>query len=95
MTDFIIYKFTNKKNGKIYIGKTTRSLAKRISDHVYKAKKGYKDKFHTALLRYGLENFEVEIIHTCRNKKQLTACEINCIKKYNTIDNGYNTQARR
>lgn len=94
MANYIVYRFINKLTDKSYIGKTTRSLAKRCSDHVYKAKHGYTDKFHQAILYYGIDNFDVEILHICKNKKQLASCEINCIRKYNTVDNGYNTQVR-
>lgn len=95
MANYIVYRFINKLTGESYIGKTTRSLAKRRSDHVYKAKNGYTDKFHQAILHYGIDNFDAEILHVCKNKKQLALCEINLIRKYNTIDNGYNTQVRK
>ena len=95
MAKYIVYKFTNKLTGKSYIGKTTRRLERRRNDHIYKAKRGYTDKFHQAIYYYGIDNFDAEILHVCKNKKQLTLCEINCIRKYNTIDNGYNTQVRK
>lgn len=39
----IIYKATNKTNGKYYIGKTTRTLEKRKIEHKAKAKKTFRN----------------------------------------------------
>ena len=32
----IIYKYTNKLNGKIYIGQTVRTLEERLKEHIRK-----------------------------------------------------------
>jgi predicted GIY-YIG superfamily endonuclease len=38
----IIYKITNVKNGKFYIGKTTRTLNTSFKEHCRGSDKGYK-----------------------------------------------------
>ena len=63
----LIYKATNKTNNKAYIGQTTTSLGKRITAHMLEARKGKRSKsaFHSALLKYGLDNFSIETIERC------------------------------
>lgn len=65
-----IYKFTNKLNNKIYIGKSV-GLKKRMRDYKYITKKllsqnpkerNYEMFFHKALVKYGIENFKIEIL---------------------------------
>lgn len=55
----IIYKYTNKVNGKVYIGQTLDE-EKRYRDHKYC--KGKCVYFHSAIKKYGFENFEYEVI---------------------------------
>jgi len=89
--DSIIYKATNKINGKAYVGQTVKSLRIRISEHIHDALNN-KDNvyFHNAIRRYGKENFIWEIIAECSSLKELNKTEIEMIKKYNTFENGYN-----
>lgn len=59
----IIYKAENKINGKIYIGKTVRSLSNRKNEHKCGAKSKNKDYyFYQAINKYGFESFKWEII---------------------------------
>lgn len=83
----IIYKATNKINGKMYIGQTTRSLDVRMAEHAR-----HSDlPFDRAIQKYGLENFEVEIIDTANTIEELNQKEIYWIKYYNTYEgDGYN-----
>ena len=59
MKQAVIYKYTNKINGKIYIGKTI-NVERRKKEHL-------KDRrvdvpFHRAIDKYGIENFDFEVI---------------------------------
>lgn len=56
-----IYKYTNLINGKIYIGQTTNTLEKRDHRHVQDSKKDSLI-FHCALVKYGRENFSLELL---------------------------------
>lgn len=63
----IIYKITNKVNGKVYIGQSKYSLEKRFNDsflgHFTKAFNTIKNNyFYNALRKYGKENFIYEVI---------------------------------
>lgn len=87
----IIYKVTNKINGKAYIGQTTKSLEQRMSCHVSKALHNKNNSyFHNAIKKYGIENFDLEIISKCSSFKLLNSMEIFYIDYYDTFNNGYN-----
>lgn len=62
-----IYKITNIKNNKFYIGKTKRSLKTRFSQHKNRAKSNEKTYLHNAMRKYGFENFIIEIIENVDN----------------------------
>jgi group I intron endonuclease len=87
----IIYKATNKINGKSYIGQTVKPLNKRINNHISEALNEINDfYFHKAIRKYGEENFIWEIIAECNSLEELNIAEIKLIKKYYTFKNGYN-----
>jgi group I intron endonuclease len=88
----IIYKITNKINGKVYIGQTVRLLQERIKSHVRASKRlTIKSYFLRALKKYGLDAFEWMTICECFSRKELDDKEIFYIKELNTVyPNGYN-----
>lgn len=57
-----IYKFTNKKNGKVYIGKSV-NIDGRKGKHRHLAKTNFNGYFYNALRKYGYDGFDFEIIH--------------------------------
>jgi len=58
----LIYKVTNTLNDKSYIGKTEHTFNKRKSDHLRHAKTDKGFAFHSAIRKYGEENFVWEIV---------------------------------
>jgi hypothetical protein len=56
----IIYKATNKINGKIYIGQTINSLKYRSNQHKRDANRLSKRNYYftNAIVKYGFEAFE-------------------------------------
>ena len=82
----IIYKITNKVNGKSYIGQTRYTIEFRWKQHQHKNDNTY---FHNAIHKYGIENFSIEILEKC-NIEDLHSREIFYIAKYDTFKNGYN-----
>lgn len=100
----IIYKITNKTNGKIYIGKTKEhyqnqpfGVTGRFSRHLYNAYSKVETRrnecpmLYNAIRKYGKENFKIEKLFNC----ELEECdeyEISTIKEYKSADKkiGYN-----
>lgn len=85
----IIYKATNKNNGKTYIGKTTKALEKRKKQHIMESKER-KFHFHKAIQKWGENSFDWEVLFTAQDQKELNEKEIFFIKQYDTYKNGYN-----
>lgn len=83
----IIYKMTNKVNGKVYIGQTTRELDERTKEHI-RHNEIIVDK---AIQKYGIENFTVEQIDLAENIDELNQKEMHWIEHYDCITpKGYN-----
>lgn len=86
-----IYKFTNKINGKIYIGQSIDIIARKRS-HINDAYCKGKDSncpFHQAIIKYGENGFNFEIIEECP-KELLNEREKYWIQYYDSYHNGYN-----
>jgi len=90
----IIYKATNKVNGKVYIGQTTKSLEKRKSKHLSDTRCGrYGGSiFLKAMNRYKESNFMWIEICKCYSRKELDDMENYYIDLYksNNTKFGYN-----
>ena len=86
-----IYKITNNINGKIYIGKTMRSIKQRWKEHLANIKKEEcKNRpLYRAINKYGVENFSIEEIEECSDII-LSDREKYWIEYYNSFKNGYN-----
>ena len=80
-----IYKVTNKINGKVYIGQSV-DIGRRWRQHMTAEVDTY---FHKAIQKYGVENFEWEVIEQCK-KKDLDEREIYWIEYYDSFNKGYN-----
>lgn len=88
----IIYKITNKINGKVYIGQTVQGLTARLYQHRYAAfVKKSKYPLYNALRKYGESGFTYEIVRYV-NKAELNSYEWYYIKMFNSTDSsvGYN-----
>ena len=86
-----IYKITNKVNGKVYIGQSIRPIEQRFQRHINDAVNNILDThFARAIRKYGKENFYVELVETCNNQTELNLREQYWIRKYDSINNGYN-----
>uniref|UniRef100_A0A6M3K5S2 Putative endonuclease n=1 Tax=viral metagenome TaxID=1070528 RepID=A0A6M3K5S2_9ZZZZ len=89
----LIYKATNKINGKLYIGQTTGNLSQRKRNHKCESLRGSNSVFHRAIRKYEFENFKWKVLCKCESKEELDEMEFHFIKQYNThISNkkGYN-----
>jgi len=92
----VVYKYTNKVNGKVYIGITSRGLERRHKEHLMEVDRASRNlPFYNALRKYGEENFELEQIDTADSYDELLEKEKFYIKLYNSFvdsldSNGYN-----
>lgn len=89
----LIYKATNKSDGKSYIGFTTQTLHNRKLAHKAASKqpKKYKSKFYNAIRKHGWDNFTWEELYFSNDVDYcLKKIECRFIEEYNTIKNGYN-----
>lgn len=86
-----IYKYTNKINNKIYIG-LSNDIKRRYNEHLCKAKSGDRMYIHQAILKYGIENFDFEILETFEEEDRMLMGEREkyWISFYNSYENGYN-----
>lgn len=87
-----IYKITNTKSGKMYIGETKQDTPeKRWKEHLESAKRNTGcPALKDAIKKYGEETFKFEVIIICFDEDRFFY-EKEYIKKYNTqVPNGYN-----
>lgn len=90
-----IYKITNVKNNKVYIGQTIKRLASiRFSNHVYKLtrNKHANEHLQRAWNKYGRDSFTFEVIETCLTLDAVDEREVYWISFYKATNTefGYN-----
>ena len=92
----IVYLATNTVNGKVYVGKTVRTLSHAKARHHQRAKfiwkYGVYSRFYTALRKYGFEAFEWRVIYEGLSDSDIQAHERLFIAQFNSTDkkHGYN-----
>lgn len=86
----IIYKITNRINGKVYIGQTIQPLTTRWRKHCNSS--SCCKYIHSAIAKYGKENFTVEQIDVACDRDELDSKEIYWINFYDSMnpEKGYN-----
>ena len=89
----LIYRASNKIDGKVYVGKWQGS---RVEDrwrmHLKAVERGSPYHFHRAIRLYGPENFSLEVIAKTKDTAELVQLEMDQIKlhKSYTPEFGYN-----
>lgn len=95
-----IYCYTNKQNGKKYVGQTN-NIKRRYKQHKEDSFKNYSEArynqaIHCAIRKYGLDNFDFEILEVLENKtsEEVNERETYWISEKNSLaPNGYNLKA--
>jgi hypothetical protein len=94
ITNMIIYKITNIINNKVYIGQTIKTLHKRKSQHLQRAKDfKYKTPLCNAIRKYGIDSFIWQTIdNSANNREELNDKETYYIALYKSANRiyGYN-----
>lgn len=86
----VVYKVTNTKDDKVYIGITTCSIESRKLDQL-KGSNTKQTKFYEAITTYGKDSFTWEQIDTANNIDELAKKETEYILKYNSKEDGFNS----
>ena len=86
-----IYKITNIKNQKCYIGQS-KDIELREKTHFKDLSEGkhHSHKFQEDFDRYGINSFKFEILEIINDTDLLSFCERYYIDKFNTVLDGYN-----
>lgn len=84
-----IYKITCKVNNKSYIGISV-DIFRRWGAHFENCQ---NEKLKKDIKKYGIENFEFEILDTPDKNNNLHHSEIYYIRTFNSIKHGYNIEA--
>lgn len=84
-----IYQITNDVNGKVYIGKTERTVEERWAEHCrdYIRRDYEKRPLYAAMKKYGLEHFHIETLEETNSPEER---EIYWIEQKRSYKNGYN-----
>jgi group I intron endonuclease len=88
----LVYRITNTINGKVYIGKTMKSLAARWTEHLKSVRAGSDFYFHKAVRKYSSEAFKTDILYEASTVEALNAMETFFIVLHQSHkpENGYN-----
>ena len=89
-----IYQIVNDINDKVYVGKTEFSIEKRFQQHCQDSKKQKCEKrpLYSAMRKYGIEHFRVELIEETDNPEEREQYWIKQKKSYGKT--GYNATKR-
>ena len=89
----VIYKITNKVNGKVYIGQTVNSFDKRYRNNL--ENNTHNEHLKRSIKKYGIENFDIcKMFDIAFSKEELDIKEDCWISIYNSVNPkyGYNKQ---
>lgn len=91
---YYIYKITNIKNNKIYIGITSKTIQHRFKNHIRKSKMGSTTNLHQSIKKHGENNFNVVELYSfhTNNKKFAYMIEQIFIDMYEAVKKGYNME---
>ena len=88
----IAYLITNTVNGKRYVGKTEKDVAKRWLWHVRDAANGSRQAIHRAIRKYGHEKFTMQVLSVAGSEEHLNFLERYFIREFKSRNSrfGYN-----
>lgn len=89
-----IYVIENTVNNKKYVGQTDERFIRRYWHHKWllSNNKHHNKKLQNSWNKHGKENFKFYVVHELGEEDSLNELEIMFIKRFNSIENGYNIQ---
>ena len=78
----VIYRITNNINGRIYVGKTERTIEERWARHQREALTSQRPLYNS-IRKHGVENFSIDILEVCETPEELVEREKYWIKELN------------
>lgn len=92
-----IYKITNNINGKVYIGRTQKTIQERFNEHCAAAlnlaiDSKYLLLIQKAIRKYGVDSFRLDLVFSCETFEEYETKEQEFILMYDSrnINKGYN-----
>ena len=80
-------------SGKSYVGKTVQTVRRRLGDHYRKARAGCDFPLSHAIRKYGVDEFDVEILFVSDDEDHLLELEERMILELGTLcPTGYNAR---
>lgn len=91
----IVYKHTNTRTGKSYIGWTVKTIEQRWQAHLRSVAAGSRSMFHNAIRKYGIDVWEHQTLGYYETELEAKNAEIQFISEHRTFafeypDTGYN-----
>ncbi len=90
--NFSIYMITSKTTNKSYIGFTGRNIERRWKSHISSAKNGSMFRFHSAIRKYGEDDWDIVCLHSGLDESQARTKESQLIYSLKTAIDGYNAR---
>ena len=85
-----VYKIVCSKSHKLYIGYTSKGIAKRFHKHVTNALGGQDTHLYNAIRKYGADSFTISLLWEGNSKQKAIEMEKYYINHYDTFAEGYN-----
>ena len=86
----VVYKITNKTNGKVFVGITTQGIRIAINLAKHRHKQGLSNSpISLAMKKYGFLSFSWEILKICKDRTELLHYQKQIIKDYKSDDSHY------
>ena len=89
---YIVYLVTNLVTGKVYVGLSSRDISKRKIEHLRSSQGVPLFYFHSAIAKYGEDNFLWEVLQSNLTEKQASDAEVYYLSFFrsNEREFGYN-----
>lgn len=89
-----VYLICNLRNGKVYVGQTTREIHARWTEHCRDARRNRPHPLHAAIRKYGPAAFSVTLLVECDSQENLDREEQRAVVLFRATERGYGYNVR-